>query len=100
MATKTTKKNNKKNIPVNPNLKYDSLLTLVDRVDTLYKSDIAEKWIKGNKVITNEQTYHLLALCYYKKALVYKKLKASVGTHKIDNPHKVVIPGMKELKVG
>jgi len=90
----------KKNIPVNPTVKYDSLLALVSRIDTLQKSDIAEKWIKANTVITQAQRYHLLTNLYFQKSLVYDKLEKVARTHKIGNPHRIVIPGVRELKVG
>lgn len=96
-TAKTVSKTPVKAIPVNTELNITALMGLVSRVDSIQKADIAEQWVKENKVVSATEKCELLAMVNFKKAVLYSNLSKSI---KLSNAHKITISGVRELKVG
>ena len=93
-----------KRIPVNTTVSYESLVTLCTRITSIDKSQIAELWVLGNKVITELQRCSLLKTVYFKRAICYAQLCRDNVVKNIPNMSEVnkakFFNGVKELKVG
>ena len=57
-----------KNLPINPNLSLKRCWDMVNRIETVEQSQIAEAWLNANKVIDNEEYNDLMmALSYLRR---------------------------------
>lgn len=91
-----------KSMNVNRELPLDKLVTLVSRIDSLRKAQIAELWILGNNTINESKRLALMGKVSLIKAKLYTQLAkdAVKPVPKFDSIHKIHIDGVRELKVG
>jgi len=61
-----------KNIPVNQKLSVKGCWRMVNNVDTLEKAHIAEKWLKENEILSNDEYNDLMMALSYLTRELYK----------------------------
>lgn len=85
---------------INRELPLDKLVTLLSRVDSIRKAQVAELWILGNNVISESKRLALLGRLSLIKAKLYVALAKDAEKPIPKFDHKLHIDGVRELKVG